>query len=211
MKDKDSLSHLVMAESTDDFLKIHDRDVNLVILPREEDPIIKKFFEGMIESGFKDIAKSRLDINQIEKFFHESLFFYSHFEGYESAIKDLVYLAERFNELHNKKRISVNLELIDNNACTFHVDNFSLRLGCTYLGPGFEWTNRDNVNWKRTSPESNMVEIIDPKEIEPTNPFSVGIFKGRYYTRNKEDALPHRSPRIEHLNLTRINYRLGVD
>lgn len=202
-------SHVVMAESVQDLHRIHEDGINLVVLPREENPAVRGFFENISKKDFNDI-NSFTEANQVEKLFEEHLGIYSHLKGYRKALDDLTHLSEIFQEISSESELSVNLNKIRINSTPFHIDGFKLRLVHTYIGPGTVWTPDDNVcDYPTELYTHTPPKIIDSRRIRQMKPFWVGIVKGANYTGNTCDALVHRSPRIEHLNLTRMVYLVG--
>jgi len=82
------------------------------------------------------------------------------------------------SRLTGAQRLTVKLEVIETDACRrFHADYVTLRLLCTYVGPGTQW---------------HRVSTPDAIEQVPTG--AVAIFKGRQLL--DPPTVLHRSPPI---------------
>ncbi len=91
---------------------------------------------------------------------------------------DIEALVLRHAALTGEDRLKVRLEVIETDACRrFHADYVSLRLLCTYVGPGTQWCCADR-------PDA-ICEV-------PTG--AVGVFKGRLLL--DPPTILHRSPPI---------------
>ncbi|MFC4254461.1 DUF1826 domain-containing protein [Croceibacterium xixiisoli] len=101
--------------------------------------------------------------------------------GYsETAIgllsQDIELLVKRHAALTGEDRLHVRLEVVEADACCqFHADDITLRLTCTYVGPGRQWCC--------VAGQDAICEV-------PTG--SVGVFKGRMLL--DPPAVLHRSP-----------------
>lgn len=103
--------------------------------------------------------------------------------GYPDAIvaplaADIDLLLRRHAALTGEDRLHVRLEVIDTDACRrFHADYVTLRLLCTYIGPGTQWCCVDG--------QDAICEV-------PTG--AVSVFKGRMLP--DPPTVLHRSPPI---------------
>lgn len=103
--------------------------------------------------------------------------------GYPNAVVaplagDLGLLGRRHAALTGEDRLRFRLEVVETDACRrFHADYVTLRLLCTYAGPGTQWC--------RAAAADAICEV-------PTG--AVGVFKGRMLL--DPPTVLHRSPPI---------------
>lgn len=91
---------------------------------------------------------------------------------------DIQLLVRRHAALTGEDRLRLRLEVIETDACRrFHADFVTLRLLCTYVGPGTQWCRIDAAD--------AICEV-------PTG--AVGVFKGRLLL--DPPTILHRSPPI---------------
>lgn len=92
--------------------------------------------------------------------------------------RDIELLVRRHAALTGADRLRVKLEVVETDACRrFHADFVTLRLLCTYVGPGTQWCRAD---------------ALDATCDVPTG--AVGVFKGRVLL--DPPTVLHRSPPI---------------
>lgn len=92
--------------------------------------------------------------------------------------RDIELLVRRHAALTGEDRLRLKLEVIETDACRrFHADYVTLRMLCTYVGPGTQWC--------RTVAPDAICEV-------PTD--AVGVFKGRVLL--DPPTVLHRSPPI---------------
>lgn len=92
--------------------------------------------------------------------------------------EDIGLLARRHAGLTGEDRLRLRLDVIETDACRrFHADFVTLRLLCTYVGPGTQWCRADAIDAVRDVPTG-----------------AVGVFKGRLLL--DPPPLLHRSPPI---------------
>lgn len=92
--------------------------------------------------------------------------------------EDIELLARRHAALTGEDRLRLRLEVIETDACRrFHADFVTLRLLCSYVGPGTQWCRADAID-----------AVCDV----PTG--AVGVFKGRSLL--DPPTLLHHSPPI---------------
>lgn len=103
--------------------------------------------------------------------------------GYPGAVvvplaEDIGLLIRRHAALTGEDRLSLRLEVVETDACRrFHADYVTLRLLCSYAGPGTQWC--------RAAASDAICEV-------PTG--AVGVFKGRMLL--DPPTVLHRSPPI---------------
>jgi len=84
-------------------------------------------------------------------------------------------------------------------APRFHVDGGSVRLLCTYHGPGTEWlpehaANRVELARQRDHPHRNRPIARNPRALQRTRPGWVAIIRGADNAKTPKRGLVHRSP-----------------
>ncbi|WP_230483965.1 DUF1826 domain-containing protein [Sphingomonas sp. Leaf21] len=111
--------------------------------------------------------------------------------GYPNAVAaplsgDIDLLVRRHSALTGEDRLRLRLEVVDTDACRrFHADYVTLRLLCTYAGPGTQWC--------RAAASDAICEV-------PTG--AVGVFKGRLLL--DPPTVLHRSPPIAAMGERRL-------
>ena len=116
-----------------------------------------------------------------------------------------------FATVSGVKRPRLRLTREEDDACAlFHPDTLSLRMICTYAGPGTQWLENDNVrrhelgSQGRSDEAATNAAVIDPARIRTISTGHVVLFKGRLWPGEEENALIHRSPQVH----SRGNYRI---
>ena len=110
------------------------------------------------------------------------------YEGKTAAAlaHEIAALADALAAVTIAKRLRLRLEVVDTDACRrFHADYVTLRLLCTYVGPGTQW---------------HRVSTPDAIEQVPTG--AVAIFKGRQLL--DPPTVLHRSPPIAGTGVHRL-------
>ena len=113
----------------------------------------------------------------------------------EVFINDVVRLSTLFFHMSRQAKIKVQILPVNGNMCRlFHEDYYRQRLLCTYLGPGTEWLDHDNVNRTGLSRGRNGNIVKDPSRINRAKTFDVLLLQGA----RSENGLGvvHRSPPI---------------
>lgn len=133
-----------------------------------------------------------------------------------SLAEDIAHLSSLFARIAGTRHPRVRLERVADDGCAlFHADSLSLRLLCTYAGPGTEWLENSNARRhelglrSRTIPEANRAIIIDSSKIRSIATWHAAIFSGRAHPGGEENALIHRSAPVLFTNATRL--RLCID
>ena len=122
----------------------------------------------------------------------------------EAFIQDVIRLCGVFFSLKKNNRMKIQIEVVKTNKCRlFHQDCYRQRLLCTYLGPGTEWLDHENVNREALGKGQNENIVKDFSKIHKAKAFDVLLLKGSKYD-TTETAIVHRSPPIEHHGMTRV-------
>ncbi len=113
-------------------------------------------------------------------------------------LEDLRGLVDLFATLADVDGVGVRIVCMNAPMCPrFHTDRVSLRLLCTWLGPGTEWVERSLLDEMSTA-SSLSPRIGTQSEAETVvhrmRCFDIGVFKGELWPRRATRAVLHRSP-----------------
>ena len=105
-------------------------------------------------------------------------------------IEDISACVSWLSSVSNTTGFNIKLEVITERMCPkFHVDRVPMRLLCTYVGPGTEWTDAN------TAYSVNFEEPFDPENISQVPSEGILIFSGAHGV-NSLAPLWHRSPDV---------------
>lgn len=193
----------------EDLLKIDWGKTNLALLRRDPDPDITSFLKLLNVANFPDFNKVILVKelrNEINDHFEE--YFRWHPKGYTLFVQDVGKLFFLFSKIVEEDPLRLVIKSVGDDACRkFHVDNYFLRLLCTYLGNGTEWLDERNVN-RRALLKSNEEIVKNPGKIHQMAPFEVGILKGEGRKVNAGKGIVHKSPKVSSTEYSRIIVRI---
>ncbi|KQM98902.1 DUF1826 domain-containing protein [Sphingomonas sp. Leaf25] len=150
-------------------------EVALVLWSRGLDPALRDALDGLDYATIDDV---RLDCRAGDAVDGDL-----RAAGYGDMLadvlgRDIAMLVARHAALTGEDRLRVRLDVIDTDACRrFHADYVTLRLLCTYAGPGTQWCDAD-----------------EPEAVRDVATGSVGVFKGRLLL--DPPSVLHRSPPI---------------
>jgi len=121
---------------------------------------------------------------------------------------DVLQLIDRFQQISDAAQVTLRLETTRSDGCTrFHIDQTTLRLLCTYQGPGTEWLHSDQVDLEKLRSGAANPELIRWGTPERFATGEVGIMRGsRYGT-----GLAHRSPSMHQEQSVRVLLCLDAD
>ena len=138
-------------------------------------------------------------------------YFSSHLANCPALLDDAFALLDLFQEVTNASSFRLLLATVRTDMCRkFHTDINSLRMLCTYTGPGTLWLPDEVVDPKALRAKGNDLELgIDPRHIQQAQNGEVIILKGALYP----DANPilHRSPTIEEQGGQRLLLRIDTN
>lgn len=116
---------------------------------------------------------------------------------------DLGMLSKHFFHLAGGRDVRFRLVTTDRDDCRrFHVDRTSLRLLCTYRGPGTEWLTDQQVDRAAQASGAPNEAIIRYGTPSHFGTFWVGVMKGD--PGNSGQGLVHRSPPVENTGVVRV-------
>ena len=114
----------------------------------------------------------------------------------EVFIQDIIRLGTVFFKMSKHSRMKLQILPVNSNMCRlFHEDYYRQRLLCTYLGPGTEWLDHDNVNRSGLGRGRNGNIVKDESKINRAKTFDVLLLKGARYEHGL--GVVHRSPPVE--------------
>lgn len=123
--------------------------------------------------------------------------------GREAFAAELAVLAELFGDLLGCERVGLRLEVLDKAMCPrFHVDRTSIRLVCTYRGPGTEWLCEHAADRSRLGgaaaglPDACSGLIRDQAGIGSAGRCDVVLLKGSLWQGEVGPGAIHRSPAL---------------
>jgi len=185
----------VMGEQPDVLLSITDPRVNLSLWQRPQDPDIVNEVQALRATQLRDVRRST-SLQSFDDDFRVLLqkqgvdprdFTFLH--------ADLHRLVSLFAKIAPGPEFRFRLFTTDRDDCRrFHLDRTSLRLMCTYRGPGTEWLTDaqvDRVALTKSAPNESIIRFGEPSHFEP---FWVGILRGD--SKNAGQGLVHRSPPV---------------
>jgi hypothetical protein len=203
-------SSYILGRNADVLARIADPTINLALWMRDKAPAPLSIKE-IIDSNFREsqvVFECGESIEAIGVWLDEVLDLQSS-DAYRFYF-DIMNLVEYFITISKERVIGVRLEKVKSDNCkSFHTDFLSLRLLCTYWGPGTEYLDNSNANREGLKKNRNDLVVKDARKIKRFGRNWVGILKGEKYEDNLGNAVIHRSPEISHdETLTRLVLRI---
>lgn len=129
--------------------------------------------------------------------------------------QDIVVFARDFGAALGRRHLHVQLAVLAHDGCRkFHTDNVTVRLLCTYAGPGTQWVrNEDAVrdNLGRTDVDldtANRSVLRVADAVRQCNTGDVLLLKGEAFAGNHGFGVVHRSPPIAERSLRRLVFKI---
>lgn len=118
-------------------------------------------------------------------------------DQFPNWLKDIADLAAAYEQVSGEGEFTLRLETLADDGCTrFHVDRTSLRLICTYRGPGTEWLPNMQADRQALQTGAENESIIRYGQPWRFATGAVGIMKGSRFPGNASNGLVHRSPPV---------------
>ncbi len=138
-------------------------------------------------------------------------YFETHLANCPHLLKDISEQLNLFKEIAGIESFRLLFTTVNNNMCRrFHTDLNTLRLLCTYIGPGTLWLPNEIVNQKAFVARGNNKRIvIDESQIQQARTGDVLILKGALYP--EANPVVHRSPVIEESGEKRLLLRIDTN
>lgn len=183
--------------------RIHHKEVNIAIYERathalthEIDQLLAQNIE-VKSNGTMDTVLQDL-LNVIDP------------KVYPLIIQDIKALLDCFKTIVDVQKFRLLFATINNNMCRkFHVDINTVRMLCTYSGPGTLWLTNNNINRKALGAcGDNACIVRDESNIQQAKTGAVVLLKGARYPYGATNAVVHRSPTIEETGKKRLLLRI---
>ncbi|MEL6971970.1 MAG: DUF1826 domain-containing protein [Bacteroidota bacterium] len=182
---------------------IHAPAVNIAVYEREFD-MPKAALDQVVEQTINCRASG----TEAEVTGALKSYFAAELPGQQELLEDVLELLSLFGQVADISSFRLLLATVETNMCRrFHTDINSLRMLCTYAGPGTLWLPNEAVNQKAyRGGNGNEDIVLDENLIQQANTGDVVILKGALYP----DANPivHRSPSIENQGEKRLLLRI---
>ena len=211
---KGTKPHYLQARHLSVLHEIWTKGINLCIWQRENKP----YWHAAIETILTNPRSLALDLTaptptEVAEQLCSFLGVDSHAAKFSltSFGTDVANLTLIFATVSGVKHPRVRLTREEDGGCVlFHPDTPSLRMICTYAGPGTQWLENDNVRRQelgsrgRSHEAATNAAVIDPACIRTISTGHVVLFKGQLWPGEEENALIHRSPPVH----SRGDYRI---
>jgi hypothetical protein len=202
---KTKFSNAIISENDNGLNEIHKKSKNIAIRQRnisairqEIDLVVSQEIEYRTSGSKKEI------IDALSSYFKENL------NSSRHVLEDIVHLLQQYEQLTEAKSFRLSFATVNTNMCRrFHTDINTLRMLCTYYGPGTLWLPNEAINMKAYHSGDNNSEIVsDQSMIQQADTGDIVILKGALYP----DANPilHRSPTIEENGENRLLLRIDA-
>lgn len=129
--------------------------------------------------------------------------------------QDIAALARSFLAIFGCSQVEARLAVIARDSCRkFHSDNVTMRLLCTYAGPGTEWVANDDVireNLDRVDvelEEANRSVLRHRNAVHHCTAGEILLLKGDAFEGNRGRGAVHRSPPVQARALRRLVLKL---
>ena len=138
-------------------------------------------------------------------------YFDTNLVDYQGLLRDILQQIDTFQQVSQADSFRLLLATVRTNMCRkFHTDINSLRLLCTYVGPGTLWLPDEVVNQSAFLKRGNHEKVVlDEAHIQQAGTGDVLLLKGALYPGSK--AIVHRSPTIEDQNESRLLLRIDTN
>lgn len=192
--------------------EIKKESINISIWERQVNPEINQWIQPFLASDFRpcnihtttqtfkmDLEKALVDYQNLYP------------KGFQQMLSDADMLLQEFSKITQKTTFSVFWAIVKNGMCRrFHTDVNTLRLLCSYAGPGTQWVKPDNINLDLTHRAKANEMIIHEDEIQQAKPFDVVILKGALQANPETPPILHRSPPVDSESEKRLLFRVDV-
>lgn len=205
MKTADLIKNSIEGGTIDILDNIHNNEVNIAIYNRNIHHLNFEIYQLLKrEISLKVNGTTENILNEIAQTISTA--------NYNSLYTDIKNLLITFSNITGCTNFKLLLATVNTNMCKrFHMDFNSLRLLCTYSGPGTLWLTEDNVNREAlNSNRDNKSIVLNSNNIRQANAGDVIILKGAKYGISESLGVVHRSPTIEETKFQRLILRIDV-
>ena len=191
---------------TDNFRSLKNielEDNNIIVCNRDIKPL-QKVVKTLTELGIQ--IRIEGSIQQILKQLTEELKAVN--TDCKAILNDIEVLLSQFKLVSKVDYFKLILSTVNSNMCSkFHTDNNTLRLLCTYAGPGTLWLPKTAVKSVKNPNEVNWEDEFS-NEIQQAQTGEVVLLKGMLYPNG--NAVMHKSPSIEEAGNKRLLLRIDT-
>ena len=129
--------------------------------------------------------------------------------------EDIKSLARDFGNALGRVHLHAQLVVMTHDGCRkLHADNVTMRLLCTYAGPGTQWLADEHVvrnNLARVDVDvetANRSVVRAPGRVQTCDTADIVLLKGEAFEGNRGRGAVHRSPPIEAEGLRRLVFKI---
>jgi hypothetical protein len=191
-----------------DLARILHPDVNVCVWRRALPPRFEQWLDVRSRTLVHDVA-SRVspDARSVRPLF----------EGLPDRVEtrawaaDTATLVAHLCALLGTQSLRASLATVETNKCRkFHTDYKTIRLVCTYAGPGTEWVDDRHADRSAMGHEETCIDTANTRivrrgsSIRRSGPGDVVLLKGELFDGNRGRGAIHRSPPIEATGERRI-------
>lgn len=192
-----------------DLARILRPDVNVCVWRRALPPRFERWLEALARTFVHDSSY------RVSSTAESTLPLFADLQGPNEMIQtwatDVAALVKIFSGLLRGRSLHASLATIDTNKCRkFHTDYKTLRLVCTYAGPGTEWVDDRDADRSAMGHEEACIDAANTRivrhgsSIQRSKPGDVVLLKGELFDGNRGRGAVHRSPPIEATGERRI-------
>ena len=129
--------------------------------------------------------------------------------------KDITSILVDFSTALGRRHLHAHLAVVADDKCRkFHTDHVTIRLLCTYAGPGTEWINGEDVvrkNLARTDVDletANRSVLRVPDAVHHCGAGDLLLLKGEAFEGNRGFGAVHRSPPVSSHATRRLLFKI---
>lgn len=116
-----------------------------------------------------------------------------------------------FAELMENQPLRLFFGKVQKDMCRrFHTDINTLRLLCTYHGPGTLWVRPDAIDHQKVAKGTNEEMVKDPDGVFQANAGEILLIKGALHEHSQYGAALHRSPAVQQSGESRLLLRIDT-
>ena len=189
--------------------RILDSDLNVCVWRRALPPRLEKWIEPLARTLVHDVS------HRVSSSPASTAPLFAGLPDREGMIHawaaDVAALVGLLSGLLGAKSLRASLATVDTNKCRkFHSDHKTLRLVCTYAGPGTEWVDERDADRSAMGHDDACIDTANARivrhgsRIRRAGPGDVVLLKGELFAGNRGRGAVHRSPPIEATGERRI-------
>ncbi len=119
--------------------------------------------------------------------------------------------AKWFAALMDNQPLQLFFGKVQKDMCRrFHTDINTLRLLCTYHGPGTLWVRPDAIDHQKVAKGTNEEMVKDPGGVFQADAGEVLLIKGALHEQSQYGAALHRSPAVQQSGESRLLLRIDT-